>query len=118
MRDTLCKLVLGIDRRLFLAGAQGVMIIDGEADGSCADYVRVFKAVNLSGRQLAAEPFFLPSDASQWIQIADIGAYTAYQAVARQPHPPQPSPQRATKKHPPAHKSPKPPAAHDSPRPP
>jgi Protein of unknown function (DUF3800) len=77
--------VLGIDRRLFLAGIQGAMIIDGAADGSSADYVRMFRSLNLSGRQLLMEPSFQKSDESQWIQIADIVAYTAYQSVARRP---------------------------------
>ena len=63
------------------------MIIDGEGggDSSCRGYVRLFRSLNLSGRQLVGEPFFQPSDQSQWIQIADIVAYTAFQSVARRP---------------------------------
>jgi hypothetical protein len=58
MRNTFCRLVLGIDRRLFLANVQGIMIIDGTGDSSCGHYIRVFRGLNLSGRQLAMEPFF------------------------------------------------------------
>lgn len=85
MRDTFCKLVLGIDRKLFLAGLQGMMIIDGDGDTSCRGYFRMFRSLNLSGRQLTVEPFFQPSDQSHWIQIADIVAYTAFQSVSRRP---------------------------------
>ena len=85
MRVTGNTPVLGIDRKLFLAGVQGIMIIDGAADGSCADYFRLFRMLNLSGRQLDVAPFFQSSDQSQWIQIADLVAHTAYQAVVRRP---------------------------------
>ncbi|WP_370376524.1 DUF3800 domain-containing protein [Catenulispora sp. GAS73] len=85
MRDTFCKLVLGIDRRLFLTGLQGVMIIDGEGDSSCREYFRLFRGLDLSGRQLIGGPLFQPSDESQWVQIADIVAYTAFQSVIRRP---------------------------------
>jgi hypothetical protein len=85
MRDTFCKLVLGVDRRLFLADLQGVMIIDGEGDNTCRDYYRIFRSLNLSGRQLVAGPYFEPSDQSQWIQIADMVAYAAFQSVIRRP---------------------------------
>lgn len=85
MRDTFCKLVLGVDRRLFLADRQGMLVIDGEGDGSCRDYFRAVRSLNLSGRTLVGGPFFQPSDESQWIQIADIVAHVAYQAVIRRP---------------------------------
>jgi len=85
MRDTFCKLVLGVDRRLFLTDHHGIMIIDGDGDGSCREYGRLVRGLNLSGRQLIAGPFFEPSDLSQWIQMADIVAYAAYQSVVRRP---------------------------------
>src|SRR5262249_21774891 len=85
MRDTFCKLVLGIDRRLFLANLQGIMIIDGENDGSCREYHRLVRSLNLSERYLIEGPFFKSSDESQWIQIADIVAYAAFQSVIKRP---------------------------------
>ena len=85
MRDTFCKFVLGVDRRLYLAQVQGIMIIDGDGDRSCRFYSRIYGSLNLSGHQLVAGPFFQPSDVSDWIQIADIVAYTAFQAVAKRP---------------------------------
>lgn len=85
MRDAFCRLVLGIDRRLFLGGLQGIMVIDGDGDGSCHVYTRLFRSLNLSGQQLIAGPFFQPSYDSQWIQIADMVAYTAFQAVIKRP---------------------------------
>jgi hypothetical protein len=85
MRDAFCRLALGIDRRLFLGDLQGIMVIDGEGDGSCRFYTRLFRSLDLSGRQLIAVPFFQPSDESQWIQIADMVAYAAYQSVIRRP---------------------------------
>lgn len=45
----------------------------------------MFRSLNLSGRTLVDGPFFQPSDESQWIQIADIVAHAAYQAVIRRP---------------------------------
>lgn len=85
MRDTFCKFVLGVDRRPFLAKVQGIMIIDGDGDGPCRFYSRLYTSLNLSGRQLIAGPFFQPSDVSEWIQIADIVAYTAFQSVIKRP---------------------------------
>ncbi|ACU69710.1 hypothetical protein Caci_0775 [Catenulispora acidiphila DSM 44928] len=85
MTDPFCRLVLGVDRRLFLGDLQGIMVIDGEGDGSCRFYTRLFRSLGLSGQQLIAVPFFQPSYDSQWIQIADIVAYTAYQSVIRRP---------------------------------
>ncbi len=85
MRDTFCRLVLGVDRRLYLAEVQGAMIIDGNGDGTCRVYSRLYSSLNLSGHQLVAGPFFQPSDESDWIQIADIVAYAAFQAVVKRP---------------------------------
>lgn len=85
MRDAFCRLALGIDRRLFLGDLQGIMVIDGEGDGSCRFYTRLFRSLDLSGKQLIAAPVFQPSDESQWIQIADIVAYAAYQSVIKRP---------------------------------
>jgi len=83
MRETFCRLVLGIDRRLFLGNLQGIIVIDGEGDGSCRFYTRVYRSLNLSGQQLIAGPFFEPSYDSQWIQIADIVAYTAFSGFTK-----------------------------------
>jgi hypothetical protein len=85
MRDAFCRLVLGIDRRLFLAQVQGAVVIDGAGDGSCDVYIRHFQDLDLSGQQLFAAPFFQPSSGSQWIQIADVVAFSAFHAVAKRP---------------------------------
>lgn len=85
IRDAFCRLVLGVDRRLFLGNLQGIMIIDGEGDGSCRFYTRLFRSLGLSGKQLVSSPFFQPSHDSQWIQIADIVAFAAFQSVVKRP---------------------------------
>ena len=85
IRDVFCRLVLGVDRRLFLAQVQGAMVIDGTGDGSCDIYVRLFRSLSLSGQHLMTDPLFQPSSGSQWIQIADIVAFSAFQAVVKRP---------------------------------
>jgi hypothetical protein len=80
-QDVYGQLVERLDRRLADDGARGLTVVDG--DGSNFGYRPAHR--ELTGKHLVAGPFFEPSDLNQWIQIADIAAYTAYQAIIRQP---------------------------------
>ena len=81
VHDVYLELVERIDARLGAAGAQGLIVMDG--DGTALRFRDAHR--DLSGDNLVENPLFERAHLSQWIQIADIVAYSAFQAVARQP---------------------------------
>mgnify|MGYP001677526960 FL=1 len=42
-------------------------------------------SLNLKTRNIIEDPFFINSHTSQWIQVADLIAYSAYQCVLHSP---------------------------------
>lgn len=69
-------LVTMIDVRLVDTGRHGFVIMDG--DGTDPSYRQAH-------RNLVEDPFFQGSHLSQWVQVADLVAYAAYQSVLRAP---------------------------------
>ncbi|MEU4738885.1 DUF3800 domain-containing protein [Actinosynnema sp. NPDC023658] len=76
-------LVTTIDVRLVDTGQHGFVIMDG--DGTDPSYRQAHRGLRLATRNLIEDPFFQGSHLSQWVQVADLVAYTAYQAVLRAP---------------------------------
>ncbi|WNV86701.1 DUF3800 domain-containing protein [Umezawaea sp. Da 62-37] len=76
-------LVAMLDGRLVDAGQHGFVIMDG--DGTDPSYRQAHRNLKLDTRNLVEDPFFQGSHLSQWVQVADLVAYAAYQAVLRAP---------------------------------
>ncbi len=79
--DVYLELVERIDTELAEIGAHGLIIMDG--DGTALRYRDAHR--DLARGNLLEDPLFMRAHLSHWIQIADIVAYAAFQAVARQP---------------------------------
>lgn len=76
-------LVRMVDDRLTAAGELGLIVMDG--DGTDHSYRAAHRELKLATRSLIEDPFFHGSNTSQWIQQADIVAYSAYQHLMRKP---------------------------------
>lgn len=76
-------LVTMIDVRLADTGRYGFVVMDG--DGTDPSYRQAHRSLRLATRNLVEDPFFQGSHLSQWVQIADLVAYAAYQSVLRAP---------------------------------
>lgn len=57
------------------------MFVDG--DGSDPRYFTAHRELKLAGRHIIEDPLFQYSHRSQWVQMADMVAYAAYQHLAR-----------------------------------
>jgi hypothetical protein len=71
-----------LDEGLARRTARGLIVMDG--NGTDFGYHSAHRSLAQDERRLIEDPFFVDSQANQWIQMADIVAYTAFQAVARQ----------------------------------
>jgi hypothetical protein len=76
-------LLADLDQRLAAAGDHGIIVMDG--DGSDPAYQREHRKLKLATRHIVEDPWFAGSHSSQPVQIADLLAYSAYQAVLRHP---------------------------------
>lgn len=76
-------LVARLDSRLTAAGELGIVFMDG--NGSDGSYHAAHRALKLRHRRLIEDPQFLPAHKSQWVQMVDIVAYSAYQGLLRHP---------------------------------
>jgi hypothetical protein len=76
-------LVASLDRRLGAARALGMIVMDG--NGEDPAYYDAHRGLKLAHRRIIEDPLFQHSHRSQWVQMADLTAWTAYQALARQP---------------------------------
>ncbi|MGM1064229.1 DUF3800 domain-containing protein [Saccharothrix sp. Mg75] len=76
-------LIRMIDDRLTATGRHGLVIMDG--DGTDPSYRQAHRTLKLATRNLVEDPLFQGSHLSQWVQVADLVAYAAYQAVLRAP---------------------------------
>lgn len=77
------ELVTHLDGRLADGDAFGVLMMDG--DGRDTSYRPAHRDLKLADRRLLEDPLFQASHSSQWVQMADIVAWTAYQSVLRHP---------------------------------
>lgn len=73
-----------LNRELSRRSARGLIVMDG--NGTDFAYHSAHGAFPQAGRRVIEDPFFVDSRVSQWIQIADIIAYTAFQGIAKQEH--------------------------------
>lgn len=81
--DVYGELVRLIDERLTRAGELGMIMMDG--DGTDESYIRSHRDLELSARSIIEDPMFHVSGRSQWIQMADLTAYAAYQETLAHP---------------------------------
>lgn len=70
-----------LDNRLARAGEYGLIVVDG--DGTNTSYHAPHRELKLDERHLIEDPFFQDSHRSQWVQMADLVAYTTYQHLLR-----------------------------------
>jgi hypothetical protein len=65
-----------------MAGEHGMILMDG--DGSRAQgYYDAHRNLKLSNRSVIEDPLFVPAHRSQWVQMADLVAWSAYQSLLR-----------------------------------
>lgn len=75
-------LVAYLDADLRTADTAGMVFLDG---GRNKHFVDAHRALDHPGRRLIEEPQPRPASADQWVQMADIAAFSAYQSIARRP---------------------------------
>lgn len=75
------RLVHHLDAQLAAAGEWGTLVMDG--DGTDTSYIAAHRELPIDTRSLLEDPGFQHSSRSQWVQIADLVAYAAYQSVAQ-----------------------------------
>lgn len=81
--DVYEKLVGHLDGRLGAADEHGLLFMDG--DGTDTSYARVHRRLQLDTRRIVEDPLFQASHQTQWIQMADIVAWSTYQHLNRDP---------------------------------
>ena len=77
------RLIEHLDRRLAADDHLGLVFVDG--DGTDPAYTAAHRALGLRTRHIVEDPVFRISHRSQWIQMADLVAYVAYQSLLRAP---------------------------------
>lgn len=75
------ELVGHLDRRLGTAGEYGVLVMDG--NGTAPGYYSAHRGLKLGSRNIIEDPMFVPAHRSQWVQMADFAAWSAYQGLLR-----------------------------------
>jgi Protein of unknown function (DUF3800) len=79
--DVYEALVGMLDDQCAGAGEQGIILMDGS--GSEHRYYAAHRGLKLSDRHIIEDPLFQSSHRSQWVQMADLVAWTAYQGLLR-----------------------------------
>lgn len=82
--DVYETLVARLDDRCAHAGEHGMIFMDG--DGSEHRYYAAHRRLKLADRHIIEDPLFQVSHRSQWVQMADLAAWTAYQGLLRAPN--------------------------------
>lgn len=77
------KLVHQLDGDLHKANEWGMLVMDG--DGSDTSYISAHRELDIATRSLLEDPGFQHSSRTQWVQVADLVAYAAYQHIAEIP---------------------------------
>lgn len=72
-----------LDQRLEAAGEYAAIFMDG--DGTDTTYQRAHRGLPLKGRRILEDPLFQLSHVSQWVQMADLVAWTTYQSILKYP---------------------------------
>lgn len=70
-----------VDHRLAGVDELGLVYVDG--DGTDHRYLAAHRELKLADRHVIEDPMFQHSHRSQWVQMADLVAYAAYQHLAR-----------------------------------
>jgi len=73
------KLIQRLDNELETAGQLGIVFMDG--NGSDHSYFNAHRKLKLASRNIIEDPLFQAAHRSQWIQMADLVAWAAYQSV-------------------------------------
>lgn len=79
--DVYEKLVGHLDTRLGKAGEHGLVFMDG--NGTDLSYARAHRGLKLASRNIIEDPLFQGAHQNQWIQMADVVAWSAYQHLHR-----------------------------------
>jgi hypothetical protein len=75
------KLLAHLDARLAAADEFGLIFMDG----SDPVYQRAHRELKLSSRRIVEDPVYQHSHVSQWVQMADMVAWSTYQALLQHP---------------------------------
>lgn len=81
--DVYRALVEHLDGRLRAGDDDGFVFMDG--DGTDPSYRQAHRGLDLERRRLLEDPLFQGSHHNQWIQMADITAWSAFQGLKRAP---------------------------------
>jgi hypothetical protein len=76
-------LVAHLETRLEFADGFGMVFMDG--DGTDRGYNSAHRDLKLATRRVIEDPVFQSSHTSQWMQMADMTAWTTYQGLLRYP---------------------------------
>lgn len=76
-------LIEHLDQRLATARELGLILMDG--DGTDPSYEIAHRRLRVEERHIVEDPVFRDSRASQWVQMADLVAYCAYQSLLQDP---------------------------------
>ena len=77
------KLISHLDGRLIADDHYGQIFMDG--DGSDRTYHQAHRSLPLATRRILEDPIYQGSHLSQWVQMADIVAWTTYQSILQYP---------------------------------
>jgi hypothetical protein len=75
--------VAHLDERCGRVGEYGMVFMGG--DGSAHSYYAAHRSLKLADRYIIEDPLFQASHRSQWVQMADVAAWSAYQGLVRLP---------------------------------
>lgn len=75
------ELVSLLDGRLRAAGEYAMVHMDG--NGTENGYYEVHRGLKLEDRRIIEDPLFMAAHRSQWVQMADFAAWSAYQGLQR-----------------------------------
>jgi hypothetical protein len=81
--EVYAALVSHLDTRCARSGEYGMIFMDG--DGSSHSYYAAHRELKLADRHIIEDPLFQVSHRSQWVQMADLTAWTAYHSLIRLP---------------------------------
>jgi hypothetical protein len=77
------ELIAHLEGRLAREGGYGLVFMDG--NGTDPTYQRVHRELKLAERRIIEDPLFQGAHLSQWVQMADLVAYSSYQALLKHP---------------------------------
>jgi hypothetical protein len=77
------ELISHLHDRLIATRDYASIFMDG--NGSDPTYLRAHRNLPLAGRRVLEDPLFQLSHVSQWVQMADLVAWTTYQSILQHP---------------------------------